>query len=53
MCKAHHVKRIHVFGSHTSGTATSRSDVDLLVKFDRDGYEVTYNSKKKSIARSA
>ena len=38
-CEAHNVKRLHVFGSFASGAADNQSDVDLLVKFDREGYE--------------
>ncbi|MDQ8209766.1 nucleotidyltransferase domain-containing protein [Coraliomargarita sp. SDUM461003] len=38
-CKNFHVKRLHIFGSFASGDFNESSDVDLLVEFDRNGYE--------------
>ena len=33
-CKAHHIRRLSLFGSQLKGTARPDSDVDLLVEFD-------------------
>ena len=33
-CRAHHVKRLSVFGSVLKGTAHAKSDIDLLVEFE-------------------
>ena len=33
-CEKHHIRRLEVFGSAARGTATSVSDVDLLVTLD-------------------
>ncbi len=35
-CKAHHIRRLSLFGSQLKGTARPDSDVDLLVEFDPD-----------------
>ena len=35
-CKAHHIRRLSLFGSQLKGTARADSDVDLLVEFDPD-----------------
>jgi predicted nucleotidyltransferase len=35
LCKEHHVETLYLFGSAQSGTMTSSSDVDLLVKFKK------------------
>ena len=32
-CKAHHIRRLSLFGSQLKGTARPDSDVDLLVEF--------------------
>jgi uncharacterized protein len=37
-CKQFKVKELHVFGSFASGSATTESDVDMIVLFDREGY---------------
>lgn len=33
-CRANHIKRLCLFGSHLKGTAGPESDVDLLVEFE-------------------
>ena len=33
-CRRHHIRRLSLFGSQLKGTATSDSDIDLLVEFD-------------------
>ena len=33
-CKKHHMRRLALFGSQSSGTAGPESDIDLLVEFD-------------------
>ena len=33
-CRAHHIKRLSLFGSMLRGTARADSDVDLLVEFE-------------------
>ena len=35
-CKAHHIRRLSLFGSQLNGTARPDSDVDLLVEFEPD-----------------
>ena len=35
-CKAHHIRRLSLFGSQLKGTARPDSDVDLLVEFEPD-----------------
>jgi hypothetical protein len=35
-CRAHHVRRLALFGSRQKGTARPDSDVDLLVEFEPD-----------------
>ena len=39
ICKTFHVKTLHVFGSLAEGRFDDRSDVDLIVEFQRDGFE--------------
>ncbi|MHC4166284.1 MAG: nucleotidyltransferase family protein [Planctomycetota bacterium] len=34
LCRAHHVKRLDVFGSAATGDLDSSSDIDFLVEFD-------------------
>jgi uncharacterized protein len=34
VCKAHHIRRLSLFGSAARGEAGADSDVDLLVEFD-------------------
>ncbi len=38
-CKRYRVSELHLFGSAVSGDLEKSRDIDLLVKFDRDGYE--------------
>lgn len=33
-CRAHHVRRLSIFGSVLKGTARPDSDIDLLVEFE-------------------
>ena len=33
-CKAHHIRRLALFGSRSCGKARADSDVDLLVEFE-------------------
>lgn len=42
-CRRYRVKRLFVFGSHASNHATDSSDVDLLVEFDRQGFEGAFD----------
>ena len=37
-CRANHIKRLCLFGSHLKGTAGPDSDIDLLVEFE-EGHE--------------
>ena len=37
-CQAHHIRRLSLFGSQLKGTATARSDIDLLVEFAPDAH---------------
>lgn len=37
-CRANHIKRLCLFGSHLKGTAGPESDIDLLVEFEK-GHE--------------
>ena len=39
ICEAFRVKRLHAFGSAVVGEEGDPSDIDLLVEFDRQGYE--------------
>lgn len=34
LCRRHHITKLALFGSTLKGTATSESDVDLLVEFE-------------------
>lgn len=34
LCRAHHVKRLDIFGSAATGDFDSSSDIDFLVEFD-------------------
>jgi uncharacterized protein len=36
-CRRYHIRRLSLFGSMLKGTSNSKSDVDLLVEFER-GY---------------
>ena len=35
-CRAHHIRKLALFGSVLNGTARPDSDIDLLVEFDPD-----------------
>ncbi len=37
-CRDNHIKQLRLFGSRQKGTATSESDVDLIVVFE-EGFE--------------
>ncbi|GAB4227425.1 MAG: nucleotidyltransferase [Deltaproteobacteria bacterium] len=37
-CRANHIKRLCLFGSHLKGTEGPQSDIDLLVEFE-EGHE--------------
>ncbi len=37
LCRAHHVKRLDVFGSAATGDLGNSSDIDSLVDFDGKG----------------
>ena len=52
--KPSHPNKIILFGSHAKGTATSESDVDLMVILDNDDVAKTYQErldKKLSISK--
>lgn len=34
LCREHHVRRLHLFGSRAKGSADAGSDVDLLVEYE-------------------
>jgi predicted nucleotidyltransferase len=34
LCREHHVRRLHLFGSRAKGSADAESDVDLLVEYE-------------------
>jgi uncharacterized protein len=36
LCRQHRIGRLALFGSQLKGTATSESDIDLLVEFEPD-----------------
>ncbi|HBR95679.1 MAG TPA: nucleotidyltransferase [Opitutae bacterium] len=38
-CREFSVRQLYAFGSIATGKATPQSDVDLLVEFERDGFE--------------
>lgn len=42
-CKQFKVRKLFVFGSVASGTATDSSDIDFLVEFERDGFEGAFD----------
>jgi len=43
LCEKFDVKELYLFGSATSGKFTSKSDLDFIVKFDRQGYEGAFD----------
>ncbi len=34
LCREHHIRRLHLFGSRAKGSADTESDVDLLVEYE-------------------
>ncbi|WP_131110795.1 nucleotidyltransferase family protein [Sulfuricystis thermophila] len=38
LCKAHHIRRLALFGSVLKGTDRPDSDIDLLVEFDPEAH---------------
>jgi len=42
-CKRYRVRELHLFGSALSGDLEDSRDIDLLVMFDRDGYEGAFD----------
>lgn len=42
-CQEHGVKCLHVFGSVAEGTDQEGSDIDLLVEFERSGYDGAFD----------
>jgi predicted nucleotidyltransferase len=38
LCREFKVKELYLFGSAATGNFSSDSDLDFIVKFDRDGY---------------
>lgn len=43
LCKKFNVKELYLFGSAVSGDLTEDSDLDFIVKFDRQGYEGAFD----------
>lgn len=43
LCKKYHVKELYLFGSATTDNFSEDSDLDFLVKFDRQGYEGAFD----------
>ncbi len=39
LCKKYNVKELYLFGSAVSGELSEGSDLDFIVRFDRQGYE--------------
>lgn len=39
LCKKYSVKELYIFGSAVSGKLSDDSDLDFIVRFDRQGYE--------------
>lgn len=42
-CKRYRVSELHLFGSALSGNLEQSRDIDLLVKFEREGYEGAFD----------
>jgi len=52
LCKRHHVKTLHAFGSVLTSRFDDRSDVDLIVNFDKmpvENYADNYYDLKFSL----
>ena len=43
LCEKFNVKELYLFGSATSGNLTTKSDLDFIVKFDRQSYEGAFD----------
>lgn len=43
LCKKFNVKELYLFGSAVLGDLTEDSDLDFIVKFDRQGYEGAFD----------
>jgi len=43
LCKQYNVKELYLFGSATSNDFSGDSDLDFIVKFDRQGFEGAFD----------
>jgi uncharacterized protein len=43
VCRNYRVRSLHVFGSFAAGTESDSSDIDLLVEFDRAGFDGAFD----------
>ena len=43
LCKKYNVKELYLFGSATSNDFSESSDLDFIVKFDRQGFEGAFD----------
>jgi predicted nucleotidyltransferase len=43
LCKKYNVKELYLFGSATTGEFSENSDLDFIVKFDRQGFEGAFD----------
>jgi len=43
ICKKYHVKELYLFGSATTDDFSEESDLDFIVKFDRQGFEGAFD----------
>lgn len=43
LCKEYNVKELYLFGSATSGDLSEGSDLDFIVKFNRQGFEGAFD----------
>ncbi len=43
LCKKFNVKELYLFGSATSGDFSEDSDLDFIVKFNRQGFEGAFD----------
>lgn len=44
-CKRFELKKLYPFGSALSGSLEQSRDIDLLVEFDRDGYNGSFRGR--------
>ncbi len=42
-CREFRVRKLHLFGSRARGDARKDSDIDLIVEFDRTGFQGAFN----------